>query len=235
MIIGISGKIGSGKDTVGKMIQYILTPKDSNEFSLGDYLNDKSSYLFRGNNYEFKKFADKIKNIVCFLLGCTKNQLENREFKEKELGEEWNKYVIENQYGTYYFDNYQEALESHGSHYEPKLIKLTPRKFMQLLGTEAGRDILHPNIWVNSLMSDYKEDSKWIITDVRFPNELKAVKDKEGITLRIVRPSSEHLSSSHISETALDRSDFDYTILNNGSLEDLFIQVNKFLEYFKIK
>ena len=35
------------------------------------------------------------------------------------------------------------------------LVKLTPRKLLQLLGTDCGRDIIHPNIWVNALFADY--------------------------------------------------------------------------------
>ena len=34
-------------------------------------------------------------------------------------------------------------------------IKLTPRLILQLLGTDCGRDIIHPNIWVNSTMMAY--------------------------------------------------------------------------------
>ena len=36
-------------------------------------------------------------------------------------------------------------------------LKFTPRLLLQLLGTDAGRNIVHPNIWVNALMSDYRQ------------------------------------------------------------------------------
>ena len=46
------------------------------------------------SNYQIKKFADKLKDIACLLIGCTREQLEDREFKEKELGEEWVAYKV---------------------------------------------------------------------------------------------------------------------------------------------
>ena len=61
-LISISGKIGSGKDTVAGIIQKIT-----------------------GNQFEIVRFADKVKDIVCLLLNCTREQLEAREFKEKAL------------------------------------------------------------------------------------------------------------------------------------------------------
>ena len=162
--------------------------------------------------------------MVCFLLGCSRSDLEDREFKEKELGEEWD--------------------------------GLTPRKLLQLLGTEAGRHIIHPNIWVNALFADYvcddcgqqecptdEEDTgqmihrsfpDWIITDVRFPNEAQAIKDRGGILIRINRP--QYLDNGlvirkdeHLSETALDDYDeFDYVINNDtNSVQDLVDKVKQ--------
>ena len=78
---------------------------------------------------------------------------------------------------------------------------LTPRLLLQLLGTECGRNIIHPNIWVNSLISEYKSINNrgqkpkddiftfpnWIITDMRFPNELEAIKNRGGISIRVFR------------------------------------------------
>jgi hypothetical protein len=62
MIIAINGKIGSGKDELGK--------------------NLIKSF---GSDWEIKKFADKLKDVVCLLTGCTRNQLEDQKFKEKMI------------------------------------------------------------------------------------------------------------------------------------------------------
>lgn len=267
-IIAISGKIGSGKDTVGKIIQILTNnPKVSVESVVKDL--DKEFY---NNKYEIKKFADKLKDITCILLGCTREQLEDREFKEKELGEEW-----------WYYKGRSGSLLSYTKNSKlngEDLVKLTPRLLLQLLGTECGREILHPNVWVNALMSKYvltgiktivssemierlsnRQDDKylinpfeaiypnWIITDMRFPNELEAVKSRGGITIRVNRVTFRHQetefgklsvvnqpevdillgSQEHPSETALDNAKLDYVIDNNGTLTELVEKVKKIL------
>jgi hypothetical protein len=69
----------------------------------------------------------------------------------------------------------------------------------------------------------------WIITDTRFPNELQAVKDKGGITIKVVRPETDYLAGDHASETALDKSKFDYVIVNDGTMDDLVKEIEKIL------
>ena len=227
-LIGISGKIGNGKDLLFDVINYIVTE---------DYWTSFEHYMHESTPvdlvYQNKKFAGILKDIACKLIGCNVSQLEDREFKEKELGEEWWYCVADD--GSYipYVQNLHEGKVVN-------LVKLTPRKLLQLLGTEAGRQIIHPNIWVNALFADFENNksdwlsatnSNWIITDVRFPNEAKAVKDRGGILIRINRP--QYLDNGlvirkdeHLSETALDDYDgFDYVIENDGTVQDLIDKV----------
>jgi len=240
MIIGISGKINSGKDTVGKIIQYLTMYKDNNYTHPNtekDFNDWNSAEFYLDSRWEIRKFADKLKDMACLLIGCTREQLEDREFKEKELGEEW-WLMFE---GVKMFP-YDKTLDSG----RRDILKLTPRKLLQLLGTECGREILHPNIWVNALFADYKSTGgkmiggnrkyiinrefypNWIITDMRFPNELKAIKDRGGITIRVNRStySNGNDGKNHPSETALDNAEFDYVIDNNGTIEELIDKVN---------
>jgi dephospho-CoA kinase len=95
MLIGISGKIGSGKDTVGKIIQSLnKTPNISSKEFIKQYLyND-----VKDSEFIIRKFADKLKDIVCLLLNCSREELEDREFKERELGKEWWYYKGEKNY-----------------------------------------------------------------------------------------------------------------------------------------
>ena len=51
--------------------------------------------------------------------------------------------------------------------------KLTPRKLLQLLGTESGREIIHPNIWVNALFADYKLDNGVVVEPISEENKAK--------------------------------------------------------------
>lgn len=256
-LIGISGKIGSGKDTIGNIIQYLIL--ESKIKSGLPFTNQKLD----NSGWKIKKFADKLKDIVCLLIGSTKEQLEDREFKEKELGEEWwfNHIVPEHGLGTKLI-NWDKDLKPQ---------KMTPRKLLQLLGTECGRNIIHPNIWVNSLFADYKADintyhhayskdgenyglqtlkyPNWIITDMRFPNELEAIKKRGGITIRvnrvtfkeqetefgkvstIIQPEVDNLlENNHPSETSLDSATFDYVIDNNSDIQSLIKKVKIILE-----
>lgn len=261
-IIGISGRIGSGKDTVGKIILYYTFCKkgfggakasveDCVKWLNGEYPGTLVEDI---TDWKIKKFADKLKDMVCLLIGCTREQLEDQDFKNKELGEEW--WYYKSKYGT--LVNYQ----TYNGRVESKdLICLTPRLLLQLLGTECGRDIIHPNIWCNSLMSGYKPNCSnynsklkqshnhnqsickdcnclpnWIISDMRFPNEMEAVKDKGGISIRIEREQEFSIfndkaieTHSHPSETSLDSATFDYIIDNNGTIEELIKKVKEIL------
>lgn len=247
-LIGISGKIGAGKDLIYHIINYLHQEKDWRDFD--HYMSDA---FFVHTVFENKKFAGKLKDIACLLLGCTREQLEDREFKEKELGEEWWYHLVS------YTDAdgidagqklvpYGQKIEKElGYNHTQKLIKLTPRKLLQLLGTEAGREILHPNIWVNALFADYKSGyveqgvgwvetendyPNWIITDVRFPNEVKVIEDRGGVVIRVNRDYKNPLMPDvaipeHPSETALDDHDFKHVIENDGSIEELVKKVKQ--------
>jgi len=124
-IIAINGKIGSGKDLTGKIIQ-ILTcfPKISNERLIKDLNKSYDNY-----NFQIKKFADKLKDNLCSLLACTRIQLEDREFKEKELTEEWWYWETNNVFGKI---NYLDNKDLFQSIPLAKLIKPTPRILLQL-------------------------------------------------------------------------------------------------------
>lgn len=253
MIIGISGKKRAGKDLIGKIIQYLTSdPKVGFE----EWLMFKSMHK---SIFKIVKYADKLKDIVCLLIGCTREQLENEEFKNTQLGEEWRvwKYEIDEDVnlfdGSVLLDNKGVFLsfeEAEAFVKEYKLInvtniyseKVTPRKMLQFIGTDLLRNQLHPNIWVNATMADYTSSHSyemcsnpkdhescypnWIITDCRFPNEAEAIKERDGILIRVNRFDENGMpwksDDLHESETALDDySGFDYTINNDSSIDKL--------------
>ncbi len=206
MIIGINGKIGSGKDTVGKIIQWLTKPELDGQYigfqTYDDYTLQKLS------PFKIKKFAGKLKQIGSILSGIDAGMFEDQDFKKLDMAPEWG---------------------------------MTYREFLQKLGTEAMRDGLHTNVWVNALFADYQpigwepEDvSNWIITDMRFPNEMEAVVEKNGITIRVVRDYAlrggpEDPKNLHPSETALDKHTMHYEIINDGTIEDLIEKVREIL------
>jgi hypothetical protein len=105
---------------------------------------------------------------------------------------------------------------------------MTVREFLQKLGTDGLRDGLHGNVWVNALFADYTPTHNWIITDVRFPNEAKAIKDRGGIIIRVDRPFVKPINN-HSSEIALDEWNFDYKIGNVSDLKSLAFTVENIL------
>ena len=227
MIIGINGKIGAGKDTVGTIIQGLL-------------LTNKNQ------SSEIKKFAGKLKQIASILTGIPVKKFEDQEFKTTLLDVEW---------GTVQ----DIPLNSIPPFADMQFnVMMSVREFLQRLGTEAMREGLHTNVWVNALFADYKakwvptgnaieedevslekEYPNWIITDMRFPNEMEAVEKRHGITIRVVRPHGytdpntgvykEMPLSYHPSETSLDDAKFDYEIINDGTMEELVKKVREIL------
>jgi hypothetical protein len=73
----------------------------------------------------------------------------------------------------------------------------------------------------------------WVITDTRFPNEAKAIKDAGGMVVRVER-SGVKATNAHPSETSLDNWEFDYVIHNNKSVNDLSKEVKALLRSVKL-
>jgi len=110
---------------------------------------------------------------------------------------------------------------------------MTYRELLQKLGTDALRDNLHYNVWVNALFADYSVHEDWIITDVRFPNEAKAIKDRGGKIIRVDRPFYKPINN-HPSEVSLDNWEFDYKIGNVSDLVSLSFTIENILKDEKI-
>lgn len=257
-LIGISGYINSGKDTVGKIIQYLECKSKyggESDFHWDGMFKDIHS------SWQVKKFAGKLKQIASLMTGIPIEKFEDQEFKKTFLGKEWSYDLLHD-------------ISGHG--YEKENKQMTVREFLQKLGTEAIREGLHTNAWVNALMVDYKpshiynvstntmgqiisspkEYPNWIITDTRFPNEAEAIKEQGGIIIRVNRESplvkiagegdlhaeryvrdkfkEIQKKNLHPSEIGLDDYVFDYVLENDGSIEELIQKVKIMLEHFKL-
>ena len=148
---------------------------------------------------------------------------------------------------------------------------MTVRHALQYIGTDLFRDKFHEDTWCTSLFAEYKpimakgelvtianqhmmkykgfpnyNYPNWLITDVRFPNEGHAIKDRGGILIRVNRPitnivikdsgiikpqlHTRHFPTEHKSETLMDSYDkFHYTLDNSGTIEELIEQVREIL------
>lgn len=246
MIISVSGYSGTGKDTVGKLIQ-ILTCAESKELSdekITDLLNNYENnqwWIEEDSTWLIKKWAGKLKQIASILTGIPVENFEDQDFKKTYLGPEWDTYGILRGATS----NRQVAIQTEPHKKDGPWLKhsdctqvhnrMTVREFLQKLGTDGLRMGLHDNVWLNALMSDYNIQSlrsnkkpNWIITDTRFPNEAKTIKDYNGILIRVNRAGVKPISD-HPSETSLDNWDYDYVINNDSTIEQLYKEVKNIL------
>ena len=97
----------------------------------------------------------------------------------------------------------------------------TPRYAMQTLGTEWGRDLISPDLWVNvvkhNILHSHAEDDI-VIDDCRFPNEILMILLMEGIVVYIDRDGE---AGDHASEREVKLSYRSTTVRNMGSVADL--------------
>jgi len=69
-----------------------------------------------------------------------------------------------------------------------KMPNLTPRYVLQVWGTEVARKSFHDDIWIASLENKLRKTTDdVVISDCRFPNEIKSIKNAGGIVIRVVR------------------------------------------------
>ena len=95
------------------------------------------------------------------------------------------------------------------------------RELLQRLGTEVGREIISPNVWVDLAVQQATAVGGHVVfTDCRFANEVEAVRANGGLLVRVYRPNVEAVSE-HLSETAIDDVPADLTVMNVGAREEL--------------
>jgi hypothetical protein len=157
-------------------------------------------------------FADPIKAALNAMFGWGPAYWQNREWKEAEIP-----WLTERPAGLHVW--------RYGT------MDVTPRTLAQTLGTEWGRNMIHPELWLRIAREKYRKMSGqavvntktngeiaamgMIIPDVRFENEAKWIKAEGGILLKVHRPGVEPVAQ-HASEQADLTEWVDYTILNDA-------------------
>lgn len=112
----------------------------------------------------------------------------------------------------------------------------SPRYLMQTLGTEWGRDLVHPDLWV--LLADgYRKAAEakgtgMVISDVRFRNEADWIMSSGGLLIEILRPDAEQVAE-HVSEDALGGLTLPAQIVNDGTVKELQETVVQFVESWR--
>jgi hypothetical protein len=133
---------------------------------IGSGKNAASEYLQQKYNFQRLSFADSLKQAVSAVFGWSFELLqgltpESREWRETV--DPW----------------WSEKLQIRG---------LTPRWVLQQWGTEVCRNNFHPDIWIASLENKLvNNNSDVVIDDCRFANEMKLIRQQEGILINIRR------------------------------------------------
>lgn len=117
-------------------------------------------------------------------------------------------------------------------------INVVPRMLARTLGTEWGRETVHPDLWVNVTLRTI--DRVWrstgatvfAVCGTRFVNEVDAIRSLGGEVWWVSRPGT--TTGSHVSDTVLTAGDCDRVIVNNGTLDRLRHNVEAaFADYVK--
>ena len=105
----------------------------------------------------------------------------------------------------------------------------TPRHFMQTLGTEWGRNCMDGDFWVRLWSMLLPAGRDIVVDDVRFPNEVKTIRDMGGIIIQLERRGTGGLAA-HASE--LQGIKGDVVLENNRTLDDLYADIDWCLSSF---
>jgi hypothetical protein len=201
---------------------------------IGSGKDTVADYLTNFHGFRRESFANSLKDAVAQVFGWDRTMLEGRTKQAREWREQvdpwWAKRL--------------------------NMPNLTPRWVLQYWGTEVCRKAFHDDIWIASLenkLRNSKDDI--VISDCRFPNEIKSIKDAGGIVIRVKRGddpawykdaadmnagptclnwsiASGRMSALkiHASETAWVGTKFDAVLTNDGTIDDLMTKVKDLVQ-----
>ena len=109
------------------------------------------------------------------------------------------------------------------------------RRLLQLVGTDWGRDTISETIWIDLLINNLKPSENTFVTDLRFINEAKALKDVGFVIVKIIRLEKDRVTAgatntSHRSEMEVDAIEYDYIVENISDLNHLHSELDKIVQ-----
>jgi len=132
---------------------------------IGSGKDTVADYLVTEHGFRRMSFAESLKGAVAAVFGWNPIMLEgttksSREWREQK--DEW----WSNRLG----------------------MDITPRWVLQYWGTDVLRNHFHTDIWVASVENKLRQaKDSIVITDCRFSNEIDAIKNAGGVTMRVER------------------------------------------------
>lgn len=125
-----------------------------------------------------------------------------------------------------YLEHLNSNLSTEEKEAEVPFYGKSPRRMLQTLGTEWGRNLISPELWISIMEQklqnkmDITRHSAFVISDLRFANEAEWVRKQGGLVVRIYRGHSVAVAK-HSSEDGFDLLAGDHRAANDGSIEDL--------------
>lgn len=109
---------------------------------------------------------------------------------------------------------------------------ISPRIFLQKLGTDCCRKTFGDDVWIKTMKFWYEnnKDKNIVISDIRFPNEAKAIKDMGGTLIKIVNPDVDQIYNEHESEKLVDTIQYDLMINNNNTMKDYYKKIDDIIK-----
>jgi hypothetical protein len=196
---------------------------------IGSGKDTVADYLVNFHEFRRESFASTLKDAVAAVFGWDRTMLEGR----TKAAREWREQV----------DPWWAA--------RLDMPTLTPRWVLQYWGTEVCRKSFHDDIWIASLENKLRNSKdNVVISDCRFPNEIKSIKEAGGIIVWVKRGELPEwydiaveanqgsnvaindlkMKKIHASETAWVGTQFDFEINNDGTIEELFSRVKSLAE-----
>jgi len=196
---------------------------------IGSGKDTAADYLVNFHGFRRDSFANTLKDAVAAVFGWDRTLLEGRTKEAREWREQVDPWWAE----------------------RLGMPNLTPRWILQYWGTEVCRNGFHDDIWIASVENKMRKTTdNIVISDVRFPNEIRAIHNAGGKVIWVQRGElpSWHIMAAkanngdvfaaeklkalgvHASETAWVGRDIDYTIQNNSTIDDLFAQIKNLVE-----
>ena len=109
---------------------------------------------------------------------------------------------------------------------------VSPRRMMQTLGTEWGRQLINPDLWLIMAHQRLLQNGPgMVISDVRFDNEAAWIRKHGGRIIHVIRPDTKAVEA-HASEDGIEMQDTDARLFNSGTLEELQLSVRELLRVY---
>lgn len=221
-VVGICGRASSGKDTV-------------------------AVHMVRNHGFKQLSLAQHIKDFCGKVFGFSQKQLwGSSSHREQIITVNWDK--AQHNLFTHgpvwlellgfpgHMQDLRNAFTFLATHYTSGV---SARVVLQYMGTEFGRAKLGDDVWINALLRTAQEELingaiGVVVSDVRFKNEINAIKNAKGRVIRLLRNFDAAGTGivNHVSEMeqgSIPLEEFSFVLNNRGTLDELYQAVDVFV------